>query len=336
MQGLALVLPQLAVEYGISNTQVRYTTMITFIGLAFGSTIWGIASDIIGRRPAFNATLLICGLFGTLISLGPSWITTSLLFGCMAMGVGGNLPVDGALFLEFLPFASSGLLTLLSVWWPVGQVIASLIAWAVIPIASCKQDIKTCPQPDGVPCCASKDNRGWRYFIAILGILTLFMFVCRFCIFHLFESPKFLLSRGRQSEAVVVVRRIAAYNGQRTWLTEDILDDIGGREETEFSAAEIAAQQVKKFSFEQLKPLFQGYRLGITTVLLWFIWAAIGMGYPLFNAFLPQYLEHAGEGTEPVPPNIVSFSVLCRVNNGRLTAIDVSQLRYSSCRWCTR
>jgi hypothetical protein len=29
------------------------------------------------------------------------------------------------------------------------------------------------------------------------------------------------------------------------------------------------------------------------------------MAYPLFNAFLPQYLEHAGKGEEPVPVNIV-------------------------------
>jgi MFS family permease len=100
--------------------------MITYVGLSFGSTFWGIASDIIGRRPAFNATLFICGLFGAAVAAGPSWITTSLLFGCMGLGVGGNLPVDGALFLEFLPFASNKLLTLLSVWWPVGQLIASL------------------------------------------------------------------------------------------------------------------------------------------------------------------------------------------------------------------
>jgi MFS family permease len=100
--------------------------MITYVGLSFGSTFWGIASDIIGRRPAFNATLLICGVFGAAVAAGPNWIITSLLFACMGLGVGGNLPVDGALFLEFLPFASNKLLTLLSVWWPVGQVVASL------------------------------------------------------------------------------------------------------------------------------------------------------------------------------------------------------------------
>lgn len=46
---------------------------------------------------------------------------------CMGLGVGGNLPVDGALFLEFLPFASGNLLTTLSVWWPVGQLIGRFV-----------------------------------------------------------------------------------------------------------------------------------------------------------------------------------------------------------------
>ncbi len=126
MQGLALILPQLSPEFGISSTHVRYTTMITFIGLSFGSTFWGIASDIIGRRPAFNITLLLCGVFGTLVAFGPTWIITSVLFAGMGLGVGGNLPVDGALFLEFLPFESNKILTLLSAWWPIGQLIASI------------------------------------------------------------------------------------------------------------------------------------------------------------------------------------------------------------------
>jgi len=42
--------------------------------------------------------------------------------------VGGNLPVDGALFLEFLPGKNQYLLTLLSLWWAVGQVVGSLIS----------------------------------------------------------------------------------------------------------------------------------------------------------------------------------------------------------------
>lgn len=126
MAGLSVVLPRMSVEFGVSSNDIRYTTMITFLGLSFGSTFWGIASDIIGRRPAFNATLLLCGSFGLAVGFGPNWPATCFLFFCMGLGVGGNLPVDGALFLEFLPFHSQNLLTLLSVWWPVGQLVAAL------------------------------------------------------------------------------------------------------------------------------------------------------------------------------------------------------------------
>lgn len=116
----------MSVEFGIDDNTIRYTTLITFIGLSIGSTFWGVASDIVGRRPAFNLTLFLCGLFGFATAFGPNWGGTAALFLCMGLGVGGNLPVDGALFLEFLPTASNNLLTLLSVWWPVGQLIASL------------------------------------------------------------------------------------------------------------------------------------------------------------------------------------------------------------------
>jgi len=126
LQGVALTLPQLALEFGVSSSEIRYTTLALFVGLCLGASFWGVASDIIGRRLAFNTTLFLAGVFGLAAGGGPDWVGTAALFSCLGLGVGGNLPVDGALFLEFLPFASGNLLTLLSVWWPVGQLIASL------------------------------------------------------------------------------------------------------------------------------------------------------------------------------------------------------------------
>lgn len=100
--------------------------MILYIGMGFGSATWGFLSDSFGRRITFNSTLFITGFFGVLISFGPTWATTALLFALMGFGVGGNLPVDGALFLEFLPMADTRLLTLLSAWWPFGQLMSAL------------------------------------------------------------------------------------------------------------------------------------------------------------------------------------------------------------------
>ncbi|KAL8834447.1 MAG: hypothetical protein Q9170_003743 [Blastenia crenularia] len=247
LQGVALTLPGLTARFGPSETHVRYTTCATFIGLCIGASFWGVASDIIGRRLAFNATLFIAGVFGLAVGGGNSWVGTCGLFAALGVGVGGNLPVDGALFLEFLPFASSGLLTLLSVWWPVGQLIASLVGWGFLP---------------NYP-----DDEGWRYLDITLGGITFVMFMCRFFLFHLYESPKFLLSRGRQAEAVATVHGIAYKNKKTTWLSEDILNKIGGtavvEEKQQLSFSEIMSRNLEKFSTQRIKPLFATRQLGL-------------------------------------------------------------------------
>ncbi|TVY91080.1 putative MFS-type transporter [Lachnellula willkommii] len=280
LQGVALTLPSLSKEFGISSTHVRYTTCSLFIGLCIGASFWGIGSDIMGRRLAFNMTLFIAGTFGIAAGAAQSWIGACGLFAALGAGVGGNLPVDGALFLEFLPNASGGLLTLLSVWWPVGQLVASLIAWAFLG-GKFSNDL------------------GWRYFVYAMGAITFCMFLARFVLFHLFESPKFLLARGRQAEAVAVVHGIAFKNGTTTWLSEKILNEIGGDlvvETPTFTPLEVVKRKLASFSGERIAPLFHDKKLGWTTGILWFCWATIGMGYPLFNAFLPQYLSQ-GKGS---------------------------------------
>jgi MFS family permease len=262
-----------------------------FVGLCFGSFFWGIGSDIMGRRIAFNITLLIASVFGTASSWASSWGGVCLMYAGMGFGVGGNLPVDGALFLEFLPDASSSLLTLLSVWWPIGQLCSSLFAWFFI--ANWPAD------------------QGWRHFVLTIGIITFAMFLVRFFLFDMFESPKYLLSRGRQAEAVAVVQGIALRNNKKTWLTEAILDAVVLDDDNtnaprvrrlRLSTANIIRNKLASFSAERIRPLFKTRKLGLTTSLIWFAWATIGLGYPLFNAFLPQYLSHGGSNnTNPSP-----------------------------------
>ncbi|KAL8942834.1 MAG: hypothetical protein Q9216_001449 [Gyalolechia sp. 2 TL-2023] len=288
LQAVALTLPGLTDTFGPSVTLVRYTTCALFIGLCIGASFWGIASDVIGRRLAFNATLFIAGVFGCAVGGGNTWVGTCGLFAALGVGVGGNLPVDGALFLEFLPFASSGLLTMLSVWWPVGQLISSMVGWGFLPNYA----------PD----------EGWRYMNITLGAITLVMFACRFFLFHLYESPKFLLSRGRQSEAVATVHGVAYKNKKTTWLSEDVLNEIGGNavveEKQQLPFSEIMKRNLEKFSTQRIKPLFATRKLGLMTCLIWFCWTTIGMAYPLFNAFLPQYLTNSN-AEQPTAPSIV-------------------------------
>lgn len=189
---------------------------------------------------------------------------------------------------------------------------------------------------------------GWRYFTFTLGAITFLMFVARFFLFHLYESPKFLLARGRQAAAVATIHGMAHRNGRKTWLTEEILNEIGGDPEIvvsgKLSTSEIVKRKMATFSTKRIMPLFATKKLGITSkrrlatyvrsmkltriaALVWFCWTTIGMGYPLFNAFLPQYLANAGAASGPTPTSVVyrNYAITSVVG------VPGSALAYVSC-----
>ena len=96
------------------------------------------------------------------------------------------------------------------------------------------------------------------------------MFIARFFFFHLYESPKYLLSRGRQAEAVATVHGIAHRNKRKTWLTEEILNEIGGHarenQDAKLSTLQIVKRQMSDFSTEKFKPLFSTWKLGLMSM----------------------------------------------------------------------
>ena len=150
--------------------------------------------------------------------------------------------------------------------------LSSLLAWAYIPTFACSSDLPACGNvADGVACCRKQDNMGWRYLTYTLGALTFAMWMCRFFVFRLYESPKFLLARGRQAEAVATVQGIAYKNRKQTWLTVEVLNEIGGSPEDgtqpALSVQEIVARNLSKFSFQRIAPLFETKRLAISSKL---------------------------------------------------------------------
>lgn len=83
LQDVALTLPSLSAEYGVSESQVRYTTLALFTGLCVGAAFWGVASDVIGRKWAFNMTLFITSVFGIAVGGTTSWIQACALFAAL-------------------------------------------------------------------------------------------------------------------------------------------------------------------------------------------------------------------------------------------------------------
>ena len=235
-----------------------------------------------------------------------------------AVGSGGNLPVDSAVFLEFVPATHQWLLTVLSIWWAIGQLVGALVspqfpthlsryrspmpartqqvAWPLIANFSC---------PSAVGCTKEK-NMGWRYLLWTLGGLMVVLFILRFFVFHLYESPKYLMSRGRDAEAVEVIHQIAKYNGKTSSLTVGMLREcekyaIGGpvlQEKDSQQDSDVKAKpmdtsmraafmrKLRMMNSDHIKALFATKKLAYSTSLLIVLWAFIGLAFPLYNGFV--------------------------------------------------
>lgn len=258
-QCLAVIVEQINFEYGLTNASGGISTTFSYIGMAIGAGVWGPLSDVIGRRTAFMYTFCITGIFGVATAFGHNiYVICSLLF-CMGIGYGGNLPIDGALFLEEIPPSRQSLLTLLSLFWPVGQVLTSVIAWILLPNHSCSS-YTNCPY---------ESNVGWRLVCMVLGILTLVMTGSRY-FFKLQESPKYLIARGRYDEAVQVLQELAAGNGK--------VLNISSKDFAESQSANELVRGRNASSLSRISSLF-GKELRLTTILIWLIWSFVAVGY---------------------------------------------------------
>lgn len=167
-------------------------------------------------------------MFGLCLGASNNYTTFLILTAFVGFGVGGNIPIDTTITLEFLPQDKRFLLATLSIFQPIGVVLCSAIAFGFIPTMSCSPNFSEAdPLPschaaglaEGEACCGRDNNKGWRYLLFTLGAVTLAVFCLRFFLFNFRESPKFLVYKGQDEKAIRVVQHIARTNQYESKLT---------------------------------------------------------------------------------------------------------------------
>ena len=111
------------------------------------------------------------------------------------------------------------------------------------------------------------------------------LWVIRFFVFTLYESPKYLMGRGHDEAAVEVVHKVAAYNGKTSYLTIELLKTAESGIKSQSEAADqekiqrlnttaVAAVQRKLSSYDtnHIKALFATRKLAWNTTLLIALW----------------------------------------------------------------
>lgn len=123
--------------------------------------------------------------------------------------------------------------------------------------------------------------------------------MARIFVIRLKETPKYLVGEGKDAEAVEILQGIATKYNRPCSLTLESLQACG-------ALTTRASLGKSKWGFGtigvHLKGLYATKRIGVSTSLIWLSWTLIGLAYPLYNVFLPEYLKSRGAAFgEPSP-----------------------------------
>ena len=170
------------------------------MGELIGALILGKMADKYGRRPVFLfAAVTIC-VSGIATAFANDYISLLLFRFGVGFGVGGlTVPFD--IFAELLPLSLRGkYLLVINYFWTAGSLLVTMFAY--FTIGSGKQE-------------------SWRSFV-ILCTIPCFVSVIMLYI-YVPESPRWLVSQGKNEEAMLILRSAAAVNGKQHVYDEDIV-----------------------------------------------------------------------------------------------------------------
>jgi len=157
-----------------------------YVGQFIGAWAFGYLSEKYGRKPAFVIALLLFGVLSVATAFAWDFHSLLVLRLVQGLGLGGEVPVAGALFNEYLRTANRGRVALiyqsLFIW---GAALTPVIGVAVFSLVG--------------------QDPGWRVLFMIGGIPAL---VAVYAAYALPESARWLADRNRIDEADRIIAGI--------------------------------------------------------------------------------------------------------------------------------
>ena len=186
----AFVNLEISRQWNLDGLEASIMPALSCIGVLMGSLTMGIASDRFGRVWPYAVFAFGLGVVVLASAFSPNFYF--FLFFRMLAGffLGGTQLVVYPTLLEFLPIDKRGqIATLVMFNQSIGSSLAAVLAWYLI---------------------ATYTTIGWRLYIIVTAIPCLLLGVYRLVFF--FESPRYLVSRGKIEKAWLVFGRMAKIN----------------------------------------------------------------------------------------------------------------------------
>ena len=254
---VGFVAPAIEKDMNLSSVEYGLLGSSSFLGMTAGALFWGYISDRYGRQISFSLTVWMTFIGGFLSAFSPNYVVLILLRFTAAFGIGGMLPVDYTIFLEFLPTEKRGAHIVLV---DAVGVIPALFVSALVAYAF-----------------SGKENIEWRWVLGIVSIPVGIMAVARR---HVPESPRYYLASHQVEKAQEILEKVAEVN--KTPLPVGKLAPM----KREGSSSDSSSSSMHG----KISLLFKGDTLRATTPRLWLLWfltqfSSAGMVFALPKIF---------------------------------------------------
>uniref|UniRef100_A0A8C4NBM5 Major facilitator superfamily (MFS) profile domain-containing protein n=1 Tax=Eptatretus burgeri TaxID=7764 RepID=A0A8C4NBM5_EPTBU len=192
---VGFVLPSAEKDLCITDSSKGWLGCLVYLGMMLGSFVFGGLGDKLGRRQSLLICLCINGLFAFLSSFVQgygSFLFCRLLSG---IGIGGVIPIVYAYYAEFLAYSKRGEhLSWICMFWMIGGIFASAMAWAIIPHYGWSFRMGS-----------EYQFHSWRVFVIVCALPAVMAIVA---LTFIPESPRFLLENGKHDEAWMILKRV--------------------------------------------------------------------------------------------------------------------------------
>ncbi|XP_052869588.1 synaptic vesicle glycoprotein 2B isoform X2 [Anopheles cruzii] len=246
--GISIVIPAAQCDLNLSSTDKGILSGVSFGGIIVSSHFWGYIADTKGRR----STLIVSLLLTATCALVSSFSINFTMMAVMRFLVGIFISAPSATIFAYLGefFKTENrtmVITYASVAVGLSGVFTATTGWYVLSF----DWSLTLPSMNFI-------MHPWRLLFIVYTLPTL---VGACWLIVLPESPKFYLSRGRQSEAFVVLQRLYLENHPNATAQDfdvkHIIPETGQKSRSTLSASTGGFWQIVKSVYNQTVPLFK-------------------------------------------------------------------------------
>lgn len=289
---VGFVLPSAETDMCVPNSSSGWLGSVVYLGMMVGAFFWGGMSDKVGRRQCLLICMSTNGFFAFLSSFVQGYgffLVCRLVAG---FGIGGAVPIVFSFFAEVLSREKRGEhLSWLCMFWMIGEIYASAMAWAIIPHYGWSFSMGSAYQ-----------FHSWRVFVVVCALPCVCAVVA---LTFMPESPRFYLEVGKHDEGWMILKQIHDTNMRARGQPEKVftVNRIKiPRQLDEFVEMESESGNPVSKAFFRIKTEVHGIYLNLmkcfnypmqeNMLRLAIVWFTLSFGYYGLSVWFPDVIKH--------------------------------------------